>query len=265
MSFSDILSKLGRDEAIAILRYVLNEKNIKKPIDTLKSKIRYKRTKKALLFINRFFKEGINQWQLYTCKISFRKLRSLLKKEKLDCTNFTNLTNHMLKKNIDYVYYVLETNIKTGKIPQSEGIIFRLNQSRYLLANKNLAEKTENILEKTGNTTYISEYIIAPYKFNILVNSLKIRIVSAVFLLNPQITGEKGVDEIEVRGPDVIRGLQRIRFRLDRTSKTFSIFGPLVKIRLENGLVANSHGTFSAKNLADIIDFITYLENLEKK
>jgi len=261
VGLSELLRDLSKKEALAIVEEILNIRGSKNPHEAIRRKIRYKRIKKALMFVHRFFKVGIENWQLYGCKTSFRSLRGVLKNQKLECVNFTKLFNRISNKPVDYIYYVTGMEIRpSGKFP--EGVIVKLRQYRYLLANRDLMEKLRKITKKSGDLVLFSEYTIAPYKFNILMKTLKTKVTSAVFMLNPQITGVVGVDEIEVRGSDVINGLYGIMFRLDTMSRSLSIFGPLVRIRLENGLLVDCHGILSAPSLPSIIEFLSHLEGI---
>ena len=261
VSFLGIIKELSLTEAKAILRYVLN-KSGGDPYDTLRRYIRYKRTKKAIMFILRSVHWGFRNWHIFRYDVGFRKIQSLIKRMGLETANLTRLVRGFLGMNTNYVYYVTNKNLKLEREAKSEGVLMRLGDNRYFLASQLLAKDIDRLADGDEFRGAISRLLIPPYKMNKLMRIINRKVISAVFSLNPQITGVYGVEEIEVRGPDVLNGLAYLVARLDKLLGLTSFFGPLVQICFDDGLMISCRGTFTSRNLNQITYLLEQLSSL---
>jgi len=259
LSFCELINKLSVSDAAAIVRYVLDKNPGRKPKETLKKYIRYKRTKKAILFTLRFSKIGMVDLYIYRCKVGLRRARSLLKSMSIETIDFTSLTNNYLKQNVRYLYYLTE-KMATIKPPIScEGSLFSTGENIYIISSPSLSRKIDTILAGNNGATRLT---IAPYIINRLIKHMNMKITSIIYSLDPQITGVRGVDIIEVRGTDVISGLASLIARLDRFRKITSLFGPIIEVTFGDALTINRSGRFSAKNIGLVIKLISLFEQI---
>ncbi len=261
-SLVDILS----DDDIKILSKILLNKKPKGNLRSLlKRRIRYKITKKVILFYLRFTKIGIDSWQIYNCHYSLKKIQTVLKSKNVEFSNFTKYLS-ILSQNpikISYIYYVTSNRISSQYISDlPEGVLLRFSpKTCFILSNKNLEERIEAVAE-ANKLTEIAKLRFAPYRLNQIIKTYNKKITSIVYSTNPEITGVKGVSEIEFRGDDVITGLSYLLARLDRFRRLTTIFGPIIKIKFENDISINVKGQISAKKIDSILDFLSYLDKL---
>ncbi len=253
-----MLGDLSDGDISAILHYVLNKPSGNDPKRTLKKYIRYNRTKKAVLFVRRFGRLGMKYWGIYRLAVSLRKIRSFLKTIGLETTNFTNLVRGHFGIELKYSYYVTSDLSKKGDI--LEGLIICADDEKYLLACPELSE----IIDKKMETIEcgVVRYVIPPYLLKKLLGETKDTVISIVYSLNPQITGVRGVEELEIRGPDVMRGLPYLIARLDKFKGIISLFGPPVRITFANGIMIDRKGVFCANNIWGIEKLFRMLKKI---
>jgi len=257
--FIELIDALSEEEASILTRYLLNKPNVRRPKEYLRKIIRYKKTKKALLFFDRFWRKGIRGWHIYRCEVGLRSLRGMMAELGVELSSMTKLACAFLGAKAKSVYYVAPPPpYSQNRWP--EGVLVRLmSGAQYLVANILLSEATD-AASKGGKIRNIAHMRIPPYKLRGFMDRMGKKVVSITFYLNPQITGVVGVDEIEIRGSDVVNGLAYLIARLDRFRRISSLFGPPIRICFRDGIEVSAEGKISARNIVDIVEVLALLE-----